>query len=550
MRSDARGEGRTSILYTVCCILVCALFPRLWAIDAFLTPDERRWLERSVRFLASLLVGNPVGTLLRGHPGVTTMWAGSTGLVSKFLAEGWPLTRESLWDFLRYMPTEAVQLDYILALRWPIALFTSLGVVAIYLLVKRLFGKPVALLSAALIAFDPFYLAHSRFLHHDALVSTFMSLSLLTLLVYLWRGGQQRYLALSGLCCGLALLSKSTAVFLLPFAGLLFLWSWAAGGRKESGRWLARFFLLGAVAVAAFVLLWPAMWVSPEETLTEMEEKASGMAGVDHHPTGDFFLGQPTLVAKALAYPLMTLLRLTPLTLAGLALAAFLGRGYLFTSEGRKTGLAGPAFSLAAYVALFTLFMTLGGVRYDRYLLPIYPSVEILAALGLTWLGRSLAHVRCPALLKCQAPLAVAVLALQAAFALPHVPYYLTFYNPLVGGGHVAPKLTLVGWGEGLDEVARYLNAKPEVEKTKVAIQYPTEFAPFYRGEALPLRAEDEAEPPPWEQADYVVFYLPQVQSLVPDEAVVRRFQSLRPERIIRLKGIDYAWIYGDRDGR
>lgn len=543
-------EGRKRESFLRFFIFVCALFPRLWAIDAFLTPDERRWLERSVYFLAALLVGNPAGTLLRGHPGVTTMWAGSTGLVSKFLAEGWPLTRESLWDFLHYTPTEAVQPDYLLALRWPIALLTSLGVVAIYLLVKRLFGKPVALLSAALIAFDPFYLAHSRFLHHDALVSTFMSLSLLTLLVYLWRGGQ-RYLAFSGVCCGLALLSKSTAVFLLPFAGLLFLWSWAAGGRKEGGRWLAKLGLWGVIVAAAFVLLWPAMWVSPEETLAKMEEKASGMAGVDHHPTGDFFLGQPTLVAKTLAYPLMTLLRLTPLTLVGLAMAAFLGRGYLFTGEGKKTGLAGPAFSLAAYVALFTLFMTLGGVRYDRYLLPIYPSLEILASLGLAWLLRSLAHARCPALLKCQAPLAVAVLVLQAAFALPHVPYYLTFYNPLVGGGHVAPKLTLVGWGEGLDKVARYLNAKPEVKETKVAIQYPTEFAPFYRGEALSLHTEDESEPPPWEQADYVVFYLPQVQSLVPDEAMVRRFQSLRPERIIRLKGIDYAWIYkGDRDGK
>jgi hypothetical protein len=42
-------------------------------------------------------------------------------------------------------------------------LLTCLCVVGVYFLVKKLFVAKVALLSALLLAFDPYYLAHSRF---------------------------------------------------------------------------------------------------------------------------------------------------------------------------------------------------------------------------------------------------------------------------------------------------------------------------------------------------------------------------------------------------
>ena len=42
----------------------------------------------------------------------------------------------------------------------------------------------MALLGALFIAFDPFYLAHSRVAHGDAPVAVFMSLSALTFFIY------------------------------------------------------------------------------------------------------------------------------------------------------------------------------------------------------------------------------------------------------------------------------------------------------------------------------------------------------------------------------
>jgi len=95
------------------------------------------------------------------------------------------------------------------AAKLPIALITATGVIGVYLLVKALFSRPIAFLSVILIAIDPFYLAHSRVLQLDALTSTFVTLSLLSLLLYLTHGRHSGYLIFSGSMAGLAFLSKS-----------------------------------------------------------------------------------------------------------------------------------------------------------------------------------------------------------------------------------------------------------------------------------------------------------------------------------------------------
>jgi len=110
-------------------LFVLALVPRALALDAFLTPDERRWLGRSVKFLAALLYQDWAFTLRKGHPGVTTMWTAVAGLMSKYLfgawSEGISVSRASLLEFLQGVPTDMVSLDYLVAIRFPTALLTS-----------------------------------------------------------------------------------------------------------------------------------------------------------------------------------------------------------------------------------------------------------------------------------------------------------------------------------------------------------------------------------------------------------------------------------------
>src|SRR3954471_21135023 len=63
-------------------LFLAAWLPRLGQIDSFVTPDERRWLQRSANFLFALDKGNYAATYQAGHPGVTIMWAGAAGILA------------------------------------------------------------------------------------------------------------------------------------------------------------------------------------------------------------------------------------------------------------------------------------------------------------------------------------------------------------------------------------------------------------------------------------------------------------------------------------
>jgi hypothetical protein len=185
---------------------------------------------------------------------------------------------------------------------------------------------------------------------------------------------------------------------------------------------------------------------------------------------------------------------------------------------------------LAGYTILFIAFMTLGEKKQDRYILPVYPALSILAAVGLVeWV-----NIRRPVLL------AVVVLV-QAGLVAANYPYYFTYYNPLLGGIQGAERLVTVGWGEGLDLAADYLNQKPNADQLQVSAWYQSTFAPFFKGTAISYAKEKGKAL----SGDYVVFYINQLQRRFPDDELFRYFESrYRPEVVIPLQGVDYVVIY------
>jgi hypothetical protein len=498
------------------------------ALNVFVTADERRWVGRSVQFFMALLEGNWAGTLQRGHPGVTTMWSGAMGLMAKYLShalsEELPVYVGSLLEFLKGVPVDVVDINYLAVMRLPTALLTSIAVVMIYPLVKELFGSQAALLSGILLALDPFYLAHSRLLHHDALVTTFMTLSVLSFMVYVRQSRPSGYLVFSGLNAGLAFLSKSTSVFLVFFIGLLtfaaYLVESQATAEVRHGialRWATRFVIWSLIAGGVFFLFWPAMWVDPGGAINRVVTKVAE-SGPFRGPAlgGGHFLGQSW---SGLFYPVTLLYRVTPLVLGCSAIAfCCLGKGFRLrsshvrperlsrTADTRLAGPSGPGEEekwdwkenltwLVAYVLLFTLVISIGTKKADRYLLPVYPILDIMAAVGLCLLvervaGRLKARFSvqgCPpeaglsGVMVGRGSSWVLFLALvfQAGFSLPCYPYYLSCYNPLAGGARLAPQIVPVGWGEGLDQAAQYLNLKEDAADLRVASEFGEGFAPL-----------------------------------------------------------------------
>lgn len=559
--------------------------PRGLGLDQYATADENAWLTRSANFYRALAQGDWGGTFQRHHPGVTVTWAGTMGFLSTYPtyindAErdfGW--LAEELTPFLREHGHEPSEL--LAAGRQVVVLLIVFALTVGLIFAWRAWGIWPALAGGLLLAFDPFHIAHSRLMHLDGLLSSFMAPAVIALFVALdqqqdrrWRWGA---LITSSVATGLACLTRSPGIYLLPFAAFmgLILWLQCAWRRLRTPddtstdlRVTTQFLLITlgiwvVLAAATFYLFWPAMWVAPVATLREVFNAANSYAEAGHEdPTffnGVIYNGDPGLWF----YPATLLWRTTPVVWLGLILAIVrlgLDKGRLplndqadrqstFQRTATITNSATAAIwrdratipLLVLFVIGFWFLMNLGAKKFDRYLLPVYPILDLLAGVGLVagsgwlwrrWLPRFAAYGQ---------PTFVAMLILlQIGLTLPHYPYYLTYYNPVMGGGQRAAEVMQIGRGEGADQAARSLNRQATDagnQSPVAASSFPNgPFSYFFQGRTVP--------PTFWSMADYAVLYTQDVQRQMPSARQVAWLEEQAPLAEIALEGIPYARIY------
>jgi 4-amino-4-deoxy-L-arabinose transferase-like glycosyltransferase len=530
-------------------LFAIAFLARDVRLGSFSWPDEVTWTARSVAFYAGLVQGDLAATHQSDHPGVVPMWGYGGFLSLRALLRGtlpelYTMTTErQLQDVPALLATEAL---------WTV-LVTSLTVVGVYLLLKKMLGARTGSVAALLVALDPFYLVQSRVVHVDAILTSFMTLAALAMAVYLVYPARRRYLVLSAVMAGLAWATKSPAIVLAPLvAGGLVLRVLLGGdavASRPGGSWRRRLTWAGlsllawaGLAWAVFLAVWPAAWLDPLH-LTALVVLGSQW-GVVATQSVNYFMGQVTATPGPLFYLVVGPLRMTPLTLILAPLA-----GVLFLVDLRRAwrqGLSARLAVLAVALALVLGFgagVSLSARQGDRYLLPLFPMLDVLAALALMallgWLGR---RWRLLAKGGRQLLLASAVVLLVAAGWLPLAPYYGAYFNPLLGGGDTAVWAFPFGQGEGLDLAAAYLNQKEGAENLRVASFYPEELQIYFRGSVGSLRHRQWSNT--WLYNDYVVFYVSQVQRELPDAGLVNFFKDREPEYVARVGGVDFAWVY------
>ncbi|MEZ4731036.1 MAG: glycosyltransferase family 39 protein [Caldilineaceae bacterium] len=226
-----RKSLRTSLLLIG--LFVAAWVPRVVALETFVTIDERKWLARSANFYQALSQEDWTATFQREHPGVTVMWAGLLGLLQRFPTYAQVAPGQFAWD-REYMEAWLLQtsdhtpLELLAAGRWWVTLLIALTIVFSYFPLRKLCGRLTAFWAALYLAWSPFFIALSRQLHPDGLAASFMILALLLFLAWLYgdvhERGRQRYLLSSGVVMGLAWLTKTPAIFLVPTGALLVGW--------------------------------------------------------------------------------------------------------------------------------------------------------------------------------------------------------------------------------------------------------------------------------------------------------------------------------------
>ena len=246
-------------------------------------------------------------------------------------------------------------------------------------------------------------------------------------------------------------------------------------------------------------------------------------------------------------YPLTWLWRTTPSVLLGLPAAALaFGRRAepLDQPKARYTAVALVLFSV-----LWAAEISQSTKKFDRYLLPAYAPLDLAAALGWVAIARWLGREQGAFARRHAAPLVLGLVVFsQAAVAGPTFPYYLDYYNPLLGGSRKAPEVLLVGWGEGLDQAARYLNAKPQAAGLNVSAWYRTgPFSYFFQGASSQIPNQDmwmDIDLPQILNTDYaIIYYVHQRQRQAPGQ-LLAALDKVQPERVFWINGLEYARVY------
>lgn len=536
-----KRESRVPAWLVLAGLVLLFLAVRAPGLGRYATIDEVFWLNKSADFWNSLSKGEWGSTGLAGHPGITTAWAGLIGIRLEFP------------DFLDQAPTAITDFHLRNLFRQqghnPIAVLASARQVMValnaavfallFICLRKLIGLWPAGMAAGLLALDPFLSAHQRLLHQDGLMAGLAVLSLLAFAVFL-NGKDWRFAALSGAAAGLAWLTKSPTLVLAPCIGLLALWQWRAGNGGNMLRGLGIWTLAAALI---FVTLWPKMWVLPGEALAEIWHYATASAGGEFNGpiffNGQIYPNGELGPASAYFYPFTLWWRATPIDLLGLALAGW----FLVRSADRRPGERGGLIGLLGFGLLFTLAMSIAGKKFDRYMLPAYAALLPVAGWGLAtglrvWGGRWRAWV--------QPALAAGLLVAQAASAAGTYPYFLTYYNPLAGGLSGARQVMMLGWGEGLEQAAVYLNQQPGIENRRVAAWYSNAFNLFFSYEAgdIPIASElSETALQDLLGYDYLVIYVHEWQRGTPQN-LLDALAGLEPEWEFAVNGVEYVRIY------
>lgn len=259
------------------------------------------------------------------------------------------------------------------------AMLLHLGMIPLLYRVARKFGcgLPAAAFATLLFSLSPLAITYQRFMLLDNIMLFWLLLSL-DLLLDGW--GRLSNVVLSGICFGLALLSKETAVFILP-AMLYILWQqrWKHQGRFGLAGWL--------VPVALVVSLYPLYALLKGELLPAGASLAFFILNIDipssHVSLIDALKWQSTRTGGGLFNLnnlFWQLVRGTWLPLDPILVAGGAGATALNLVRGWRNRQA-LALGLLGFLPLF--YLARGGIVFDFYFLFAIPFLCLNLAFGL-----------------------------------------------------------------------------------------------------------------------------------------------------------------------
>lgn len=499
----------------------------------FINGDAFHWKQRGYDFGNAISSLDLQATAVTYHPGATLLW-------SQYVANKIYSLTNKIFLHGSLLPKEEFLFNHFLQ-KLILVIITSLLITLVYRLLKRIIGQKSTVVVILLILFEPFYLALSRALHTDVLLSLFMFISI----IYFYSGMSflpsleinsgkiktfwfnNRDIIKSGVFLGFAIATKSSALFLFVFFGFI---TFIIFLRNKKLIYFKKYVYLVVFAFLTFGVVWPALIVSPVSTLTlYLFQGVKGVALEEGH--SHIWFGVETYDPGILFYPVVLVGRYSAL----LVLLAIGGVFYLV--KNRKIldpRIKNFLYLLAVFFVCYLLMITIVSKKLDRYSLPLVFTMTVYAGYYLDKLFRA----KILYLL-----IGIFILFRSLLFIGIH-PNYLAYYSPFIGGVEGGKDIIEPKWMVGYDKVAEYFNEMDSDSKlSKVAIADYDYLRPFANFEVLNIKNETERK-----QADY--FVLP-VYRKDRNKFYESKYKLEKLEETINIAGVPYYYIYevkGEKD--
>lgn len=406
-----RNKYAALIFFTVVFFLTRFLF--LGADE--INPDGVNWHYRSQQFIVGLKSGDFERTYQHYHPGVTLMWI--TGAPIEIYKQITGYTTYDQYNFLGF--NTVAKISVVLAQ-------LVLTFILLYYL-SKVAGFKTAYLSVFLFSLEPFFLGNSRLYHMDVLLALFMFIALLVSWLNLKEFSYKRSV-LAGVFLSLSFLTKSIGIGALFFV-LIFCTAYFAN-KKDMKSFLKYFFtILGAFILTTFILF-PALWVRPVYYLSEIFGESERVGIRKGHE--QIVFGETVQDGGILFYPLVMLMKTTPFLIAGLILCFMKCSGSISALvKNIRSKYSNPYLYLAVFYLGYFFIMFYPSKKIDRYMLPLYPFLALIASYGFIRFYSFLKTARSKKIF-----MSGAVFFFTVFYIVPvisYFPYYFTYTSPIFG---------------------------------------------------------------------------------------------------------------------
>ena len=398
-----------------------------------INPDAVNWHYRSQQFVVGLKQGQFEKTYQHYHPGVVLMWV--TGIPIEIYKQ---ITNVQNYDQYNFLEFHQVAIGSLVLVQ------LALSLLIIKLLAEEV-GLTKSVLVSLLFSLEPFFLGNSRLYHMDVLFSLFMLISLLYGYRFI-KHTKYPDLILTSVFCSLSFLTKSIGIGLVPYIASMFFILFLKQKLPFKKLILYILIFLGVFGLVTFILF-PALWVKPFYYIKEIFSEGERVGVRKGHE--QIILGEVTNNAGTWFYPLVILMKFSPLILTGFFIYLFnfiknfkykIGVAYMHHLLKK---ISFPLFIGIFYLAYF-LVMTYPSKKIDRYMIPLFPVFALYAVLGFLKVKKIVLYI-----------LAVLFIVIPL---FTYFPYYFTYTSPVFISAENANKI--VGqkpFGVGILEVKNYI---------------------------------------------------------------------------------------------